>query len=370
MRIGVPKEIKDLEERVGLTPAACRTLVAHGHSVAIEDGAGGGAGYDNAEYRNAGCSIVPSAAAAWDAEMVVKVKEPLPSEFAHLRADLILMAYLHLAANEALTRALLDNRVSAIAFETVELADGTLPILVPMSEIAGRLAIQEAAFFLKTSKGGRGVLLAGLAGAAPARVVVIGAGTSGTAAAKLALAMGAEVTVLDINERRLRDLAAELGGARTEPSTPVSVAEFAARADVVVGAVLVRAARAPKVLTKVMVKAMQPGSVVVDLAVDQGGCFETTRPTSLSDPVYAVDGVIHYAVPNMPGSVPRTSTQALVAAALPYILTLAAEGMAALERDAPLRAGLNTMGGEVTCKPVADAHGLPWGPPLELVKSR
>ncbi|RXZ68157.1 alanine dehydrogenase [Agromyces albus] len=360
MRIGVPAEIKNNEFRVAMTPAGAHALSLRGHEVAIQAGAGVGAGYLDAEYLAAGATIVGTAAEAWSAELVLKVKEPIALEYGFLRPDLILFTYLHLAADLPLTRAILDSGATAIAYETVQLADRTLPLLTPMSEVAGRLAPQEGASHLHASRGGRGVLLAGVPGTAKAKVVVIGGGVAGEQAAASAHGMGADVTVLDISLPRLRELDARYGGAiRTLASSPYEIARQLKDADLVIGAVLVPGAAAPKVVTDEMVAAMRPGTVLVDIAIDQGGCFEGSRPTTHAEPTFRVHDAIFYCVANMPGAVPATATPALTNATLPYTLKIADLGWkAALEADPALAKGLNAVGGRLTNAGVALAHGL------------
>jgi alanine dehydrogenase len=364
MIIGIPKEIKDSEYRVAVPPAGVRELQRHGHRVLVERGAGLGSGFSDEEYAAAGAHLLDQAAEVWgEAEMVVKVKEPLPSEYGHLRPDLILFTYLHLAASEPLTLALLNSGVTGIAYETVEDAAGRLPLLQPMSEVAGRMATQVAAHYLQKPEGGRGILMGGVPGVRPASVVVIGAGTVGTHAAQVALGMGANVTLFDVNLDRLRYLDEVMRGRlTTQYSNQTNIAEAVAHADALIGAVLVPGARAPRLVTREMVAAMPNGSVIVDVAVDQGGCVETTRPTTHSDPTYYEEGVLHYGVANMPGAVPRTSSLALSNATLRYILRIADMGAAAaLESDPGLAKGLNVAGGAIHYPAVAEAFGLPLG---------
>ncbi len=361
MIIGVPKEIKVKENRVSLTPGGAHLLALAGHRILVERGAGEGSGFSDAEYKEGGAEIVPSAEQAWtQAEMVLKVKEPMPSEYPFLRPDLLLFTYLHLAAEEKLTRALMEKRVQAIAYETVELPDGSLPLLTPMSEVAGKMAIQVAAHYLEKTQGGRGKLIGGVPGVRPADVVVVGGGTVGTAAAQVALGMGADVTILDIQIDRLRYLAQVLHGSLTTLySSPYNIANAVQFADVVVGAVLIKGAKAPKLVTRAMVQTMTPGSVIVDVAIDQGGSVETIHPTTHSEPIFEVNGVIHYGVTNMPGAVPRTSTYALSNATLPYVRELADFGFAAaVKRDPALAKGVNVLAGQVTYPAVAEAFGL------------
>jgi alanine dehydrogenase len=370
MIIGVPKEIKDNEYRVSATPGGVHQLVEEGHQVIVEQEAGAGSGFTDEEYAEAGATILSSAAKVWSgAEMVMKVKEPLRTEYGYLREGLLVYTYLHLAANEELTHQLLDQKVTGIAYETVELADGSLPLLTPMSEVAGKMAVQIAAHCLERMNGGRGKLLGGIPGVLPADVVIIGGGTVGTNAALVALGMGANVVIVDINPDRLRYLSDVLrGNLNTLMSSPHNIAEAVKRADVVVGAVLVKGAKAPCLVTREMVMEMKPGSVVVDVAVDQGGCVETTHPTSHSQPTYAVNGVIHYGVPNIPGAVPRTSTYGLSNATLPYALKLAKQGFAAaIKGNAALAQGVNTYDGHVTYQAVADAFGMECRPLSKLL---
>jgi alanine dehydrogenase len=361
MIIGVPKEIKDHEYRVSITPDGVRTLGAAGHVVWVESTAGEGSGFSDEDYRKAGAQIAQSELQIFqDAELIVKVKEPLPSEWGLFRSGQTLFTYLHLAASEKLTRALLDARITAIAYETIELPDGSLPMLWPMSEIAGRMAVQIGAHYLERSHGGQGILLAGIPGVAPAKVLILGAGVVGSAAARIAVGMGAQVTVINQDLERLRRLDDLYGGRLvTLASHQAWIDREVEEADFVIGAVLNRGGRTPRLVSRSVVARMKPGSVVVDVAVDQGGCFETTRPTSHSDPIYVVDGVLHYAVPNMPGIVPRTSTLALTNATLPFIVRLASAGVQrAVRTDPGLAQGVNVINGKVTCKGVAEAHGM------------
>ncbi|TAJ26967.1 MAG: alanine dehydrogenase [Nitrospirae bacterium] len=365
MIVGVPKEIKDQEFRVSLTPDGVATLCAAGHRVWVEPGAGIGSGFRDEDYQKAGAHLARSKAQLFqDAELIVKVKEPLPPEYALFRSGQVLFTYLHLAAEAELTRALVEAKVTAIAYETTESPDGGLPMLKPMSEIAGRMAVQVGARYLERSEGGSGLLLGGVPGVAPANVVVLGAGVVGSAATRMAVGMGAQVTVINLDLERLRDLDELYRGrivtlAANQPWIDRAVAE----ADLAIGGVLVRGAKAPKLVSRSVVSRMKPGSVIVDVSVDQGGCFETTRPTSHSDPVYQVEGVQHYCVPNMPGIVPRTATFALTNATLPFIVRIASTGVArAIHADPGLARGVNVANGAVTCKGVADAQGLPWKP--------
>jgi alanine dehydrogenase len=362
MRIGVPKEIKNREARVALTPAGADALVKAGHAVQIEQGAGIGCGFPDEAYQKAGAAIVKSAADVWSgAEMILKVKEPLPEEYGYFREGLILFAFLHLAAQPDLAKALLRRKVTSFAYETVE-AGGRLPLLLPMSEVAGRMAVQVGARLLEKPQGGSGLLLSGVPGVRRGKVAIIGAGTVGTHAAKIAVGLGAGVTLIDVNPDRLRQLDDLFGrSVQTLLSTPAHIAEAVADADLAIGAVLLPGARAPKLVTEAAVRAMRPGSVVVDVAVDQGGIFETVdRVTTHDCPTYLRYGVVHYAVPNMPGAVPQTSTLALAHAVLPYAMHLAAKGAAeAIRTSEPLRRGLNTAKGAVTHPAIARELGLP-----------
>ncbi len=361
MIIGIPKEMKDNEYRVSLTPAGAHTLVQAGHRVLLETGAGEGSGFPDSEYVAARAETVPTHAGAFEgADMVMKVKEPLPKEYSFLRRGLLLFTYLHLAAEKELTHALMESGTTAIAYETVQLPDNSLPLLTPMSEVAGRMSVQVGAHYLERTGGGRGKLLGGVPGVLPADVVIIGGGTVGTNAAEMALGMGASVLILDVNTDRLRYLSEVLhGNLITLASNPLNIAEAVKRADLVIGAVLVAGAKAPHLVTREMVKTMKPGSVIVDVAVDQGGCVETTRPTSHSDPIFLEDGVIHYCVTNMPGAVPRTSTYALSNATLPYAVRLANKGfIGAVREDPALAKGVNTYKGCVTYSAVAASFGM------------
>ncbi|MGB7624534.1 MAG: alanine dehydrogenase [Terriglobia bacterium] len=361
MIVGVPKEIKDNENRVGLVPAGVRALTDHRHTVWVEAHAGEGSGISDSEYRAAGARITPRAADVWKkAEMIVKVKEPLESEFKHMREGQIIFTYFHLAPMPKLTRALLDRKVTAIAYETIREADGSLPLLTPMSEVAGRMSIQVGAQYLEKINGGRGVLLGGVPGVPPAQVVIIGGGIVGMNAAKMAMGMGAHVTILEKSLNQLRYIDDVFNGrVATLASNAHTIAESAKKADLLVGAVLIPGASAPKVVTRKMIRGMKKGSVIVDVAVDQGGCVETTRPTTHSHPTFFVDGVLHYCVANMPGAVPRTSTFALTNATLPYGLALANHGfLKAMKASAALREGVNTYRGHLTYEAVARAQRL------------
>jgi alanine dehydrogenase len=365
MIIGVPKEIKDGEGRVAIVPAGVEQLVREGHEVVIEAGAGAGAGIADAHFAAAGAALLPDAAAVWErAGLLMKVKEPLPPEYPLMRRGQLLFCFLHLAPLPALTGELLDRGVRAFAFETIQLPDGSLPLLVPMSQVAGKLATQTAAAFLQAERGGRGVLLGGVPGVRRGRVAVLGGGTAGTEAARVACGMGAEVTVLDSSGARLARLA-DLFGDRvtTLVSGPRAVREAAAWCDALIGAVLVPGARAPRLVTRETLRGMGRGSVLVDVSIDQGGVAETSRPTSHSAPVFVEEGVLHYCVPNMPGSVPVTSTYALAAATLPWCARLATPGLPGLlGRDPALARGAATWDGALLCGPVAEAQGRPCAP--------
>lgn len=359
MRVGCPKEIKNHEYRVGLTPGAVREYVAHGHEVIIETGAGAGIGADDGAYQAAGASIVGTASEIFErSDMVVKVKEPQPGEWAQLREDQLLYTYLHLAPDPAQTKGLVDSGVTAIAYETVTDGRGGLPLLAPMSEVAGRLGIQAGATALQKANGGRGVLLGGVPGVLPAKVTIIGGGVVGLNSAKMAVGLGADVTILDRSIPRLRELDDIFNGrVHTRYSTIEALEDEVFSADVVIGAVLIPGAAAPKLVTREMLGGMKQGAVIVDVAIDQGGCFETSKATTHSEPTYEVDGIVHYCVANMPGAVPVTSAHALNNATLHYGLMLADKGLSALAEDAHLRAGLNVHKGRITNKPVADALG-------------
>lgn len=369
MLVGVPREIKDNESRVALTPAGVAELVHHGHQVVAERGAGADSGFTDTEYEGAGAELVDTHEAVFArAEMIVKVKEPIASEYGLLRAGQLLFTYLHLAADEALTRALVARGVTALAYETVEV-ERTLPLLTPMSEVAGRMAVQVGAHYLEKTHGGRGQLLGGVPGVRPSNVVIIGGGVVGTNAALMALGAGAAVTILEKSADRLRYLSEILhGNLYTVMSNRQNVAHAVSYADLLIGAVLIPGAKAPKLVSEAMIRTMRPGSVVVDVAIDQGGCIETARPTSHSAPTYDVGGVIHYCVTNMPGAVPRTSTYALSNVTLPYTLKLADQGfVVAVRRDPALAKGVNVYAGRVTYEAVAAAFGLPYTPLAELL---
>ncbi|QZT35439.1 alanine dehydrogenase [Caldalkalibacillus thermarum TA2.A1] len=366
MIIGVPKEIKNNENRVALSPAGVQVLVTAGHQVVMETDAGLGSGFTNEQYQQAGAQILHTAQDVWHtADMVMKVKEPLPEEYAFFRPGLILFTYLHLAAEEKLTKALLDNKVTAIAYETIQLADGSLPLLTPMSEVAGRMAVQVGTQFLEKPRGGKGILIGGVPGVSPGRVVIIGGGVVGTNAAKMAMGLGAQVTILDINPDRLRELDDLYGGRLvTLVSNSYNIEMAVREADLLIGAVLIPGARAPKLVSEEIVQQMASGSVIVDVAIDQGGSIETIdRVTTHSHPTFVKHGVVHYAVANMPGAVPRTSTLALANVTVPYALKIANLGVAnALQEDSALALGVNTIDGHLTYKAVAEAHQLPYTP--------
>jgi alanine dehydrogenase len=364
MRIGVAKEIKTDEYRVALTPAGARELVGKGHEVLVETTAGEGSSFADADYEQNGARIV-SVDEAWNAsELLLKVKEPIASEYPRLREGLVLFTYLHIAADEPLTRALVESGVTAVAYETVETEDRRLPLLAPMSEIAGRLSTQAGAAFLEKPAGGRGLLLGGVPGVQPGRVVVIGGGIVGYNAAIIALGLGAQVTILDRSIDRMRHLDEILSGrVSLVMSSTLQIESSVQEADLVIGAVLVPGARAPKLVTRDMLKVMKPGAVIVDVAIDQGGCFETSKATTHSNPVYDVDGIVHYCVANMPGGVPITSTKALTNATLPYVEAIAELGIArAVLRDPALARGVNVLEGKITYEAVAEAHGLEYTP--------
>ena len=361
--VGVPKEIKDLEGRVSMQPDGVTELVHHGHEVLVQSGAGGGAGFTDEEYEAAGARLVDGPDEVFaSADLIVKVKEPVPEEYDRFREGQQLFTYLHLAADKGLTEFLMEKKIDAIAYETVELPDGSLPLLTPMSEVAGRMAVQAAAHHLESPNGGAGLLLGGVPGTPAAKVTIIGGGISGTEAAKIALGMRAIVRVLDINPKRLAYLSDIFEG-RVDLVIPnrARTASYVAESDVVIGAVLVAGAKAPKLVSREMIASMRPGSVVADIAIDQGGCFETSRPTTHSEPTYVEEGVVHYCVANIPGAVARTSTLALTSVTLPYLIRIADEGVeGASSADPNLAKGLSTLDGELVHGPVAEAHGLPY----------
>ncbi|APX91839.1 alanine dehydrogenase [Halomonas sp. 1513] len=370
MQIAVPKEIKNHEYRVALTPTGARELSGRGHAVVVQAGAGEGAGFSDADYQAAGASIEADVAALWEsAELILKVKEPQPDEVARLTPEQTLFTYLHLAAEETLTRGLMQSGATCIAYETITGADGGLPLLAPMSAVAGRMAIQAGAHSLEKAQGGAGILLPGVPGVAPAKVTVIGGGVVGENAARMALGLGAEVTILDKSLARLEVLDDRYQGRiRTVYSTADALDRASRESDLIVGAVLIAGAAAPKLITREMLADMKPGSVLVDVAIDQGGCFETSRATTHAEPTYIVDGVVHYCVANMPGAVARTSTQALTNATMPFVLALADKGwQQALADDRHFLPGLNVHDGQVTYRAVAEAFGLEYVDPASLL---
>ena len=363
MIIGVPREIKDNEARVGVTPAGVKALTEAGHTVLVETQAGAQSGFPDEEYQNAGAEIVGEAGPVWGkSDTVVKVKEPIEKEYVFLREGLVLFTYLHLAPLPGLTDKLLESKVIGIAYETVRDRQGTLPLLTTMSEVAGRMSVQVGATYLEKERGGRGILLGGVPGVPPAHVTIIGGGVVGTNAAKIALGFGAKTTIVDVNLSRLRELDDIFGGRlSTLASNSYNVAQATREADLVIGGVLIPGATAPKLVTRAMVAQMKKGAVIVDVAIDQGGCVETARPTSHSNPSYVVDGVVHYCVTNMPGAVPHTSTLALTNSTFPYLLRIANQGAReALRQDAGLAEGLNTWLGTLTYRGVAESQQRPW----------
>jgi alanine dehydrogenase len=371
MIIGVPREIKDNEARVGVTPAGVKALTEAGHTVLVETQAGEQSGFPDAEYQNAGAEIVGDAGNVWGkSETVVKVKEPIETEYVFFREGLVLFTYLHLAPLPKLTDKLLESKVIGIAYETVRDRQGTLPLLTPMSEVAGRMSVQVGATYLEKERGGRGILLGGVPGVPPAHVTIIGGGVVGTNAAKIALGFGAKVTLVDVNLNRLRDLDDIFGGRLyTLASNSYNIAQATREADLVIGGVLIPGATAPKLVTRGMVSQMKKGAVIVDVAIDQGGCVETARPTSHSTPSYVVDGVVHYCVTNMPGAVPHTSTLALTNSTFPYLMRMANQGVKeALGQDAGLAAGLNTWLGALTYQGVAESQNRSWTPAADLIR--
>ena len=363
MKIGVPREIKDNEARVGVTPAGVKALSEAGHTVLVETQAGAQSGFPDAEYQRAGAEIVGEAGAVWSSsETVVKVKEPIEKEYVYFREGLVLLTYLHLAPLQELTDKLLEAKVIGIAYETVRDRRGTLPLLTPMSEVAGRMSVQVGAAYLEKERGGRGILLGGVPGVLPAHVTILGGGVVGTNAAKVALGFGAKVTIVDVNLNRLRELDDIFGGRLyTLASNSYNLAHATQEADLVIGGVLIPGATAPRIVTRAMVAGMKKGAVIVDVAIDQGGCVETARPTSHSNPSFVVDGVVHYCVTNMPGAVPHTSTLALTNATFPYLLRIANLGAReALRQDAGLAEGLNTWLGKLTYRGVGESQQRPW----------
>jgi alanine dehydrogenase len=363
MKVGVPKEIKSAERRVAATPSGVKALTDHGHKVFVEAGAGIGSGFVDDEYLQAGAEMCERAQDVWtEAEMILKVKEPIEPEFSWMRPGQILFTYLHLAADQELTEKLLDKKVVGIAYETVQLEDGTLPLLAPMSEVAGALSIQMGAYCLEAKNGGKGILLSGLPGIKPARVTIIGGGVAGLAAAMVAEGIGARTYILDINSSRLRYIREVMGGrVLTLKSNPASIEEECLVSDLVIGAVLVPGAKAPKLISRDLVRRMQPGSAIVDVSVDQGGCAETTRPTTHEAPIYIEEEVVHYCVANMPGAVPRSSAIALTNETFTYTLAIAEKGwQKAMADDPTLKCGLNVCDGHVIFVPVAECFGLPY----------
>lgn len=371
MRIGVPKELLNSENRVAMTPAGTHNLVTNGHTVIVETNAGEGSGFTDEEYREAGATIATHAKDAWDVDMVLKVKEPTEDEYQYFREGLIIFAYLHLAPELKLTKKLLETGVTGVAYETVQMPNRSLPLLAPMSEVAGRMATQIGSQYLEKTKGGKGILLAGVTGVDRGRVTIIGGGQAGANAARVAIGLGAHVNILDLSVDRLRQLDEIFGNSiQTLVSNPYNIEAAVVESDLVIGAVLIPGARAPKLVTEEMVKKMQPGSVLVDIAIDQGGIFETSdRITTHDNPIHVKHDVIHYAVANMPGAVPRTSTMALTNVTIPYALQIANKGLerACLE-DESLRLGLNTYKGEVTYRAIAEAQDLQYVDPLTLLQ--
>ncbi len=363
MIVGVPKEVKDHEARVGLVPSGVATLTEAGHRVLVETQAGTGSSLPDKEYADAGAEILASAAEVWNkSELVVKVKEPQPGEYGFFRPELILFTYLHLAPLPELTRKLLDSKISSVAYETIRERDGSLPLLTPMSEVAGRMAVQVGAQYLEKPNGGRGILLGGVPGVAPANVVILGGGVVGHQSAKMAVGLGAHVTIIDRNMDRLRQLD-DIYSSQvvTLASNSLTIRETLRQADLVIGAVLIPGASAPRLVRRDMVQAMRKGAVMVDVAIDQGGCFETSHATTHTDPVYFVDGVLHYCVSNMPAAVPHTSTFALTNATFPYLAELCAKGLErACQENAAIREGMNTYRGHITYPGVAESQGLAW----------
>jgi alanine dehydrogenase len=369
--VGVPREIKDQEGRVSLQPDGVVELVHHGHEVVVESGAGKGSGFTDEEYARAGARVVGSADEVFaSSDLIVKVKEPVPEEYDRFREGQELFTYLHLAADRQLTEFLMDRKINSIAYETVELPDGSLPLLAPMSEVAGRMSVQAAAHCLESPQGGAGLLLGGVPGTPAAKITIIGGGVVGTEAAKIAVGMRAMVNVLDVNPKRLAYLSDIFGG-RIDLVIPnrARTAAYVEESDVVIGAVLVHGAKAPKLVSREMVASMRPGSVIVDVAIDQGGCIETARPTTHSEPTYVEEGVIHYCVANIPGAVARTSTLALTSVTLPYLIKIADEGVeGAAVSDPVLAKGLSTLGGNLVSEPVAEAHDLSYTDPEKLLR--
>ena len=365
MKEGIPKEIKNNENRVGMTPSGVAELVKHGHSVVVQHTAGEGSGFSDDEYKRAGASILANIEDVYaEAEMIVKVKEPIEPEYKLIRKGQVLFTYFHFACDRPLTDAMLQSGATCIAYETVEKDDRSLPLLIPMSEVAGRMATQNGAYYLQKTKGGKGKLMAGVPGVKPAKVLVLGGGTVGEAAARIAAGMGADVTITDVSLPRLKQLAAELpANVHTLYSSEHNIRKELPDVDVVIGSVLIPGDAAPKLITRDMLSLMEPGTVLVDVAIDQGGCFETSRPTTHSEPIYIIDGIVHYAVANIPGAVPNTSTTALTNATLRYALALADKGwQQACRDDKSLLRGVNIVGGKCTYEAVAKVWGLPYTP--------
>lgn len=363
MIIGIPKEIKNNENRVGMTPAGVSELIRHGHTVYVQHTAGEGSGFSDADYESTGAKILPDIADVYStADMIIKVKEPIAPEYPLIKEGQLLFTYFHFASDRTLTEAMIKTKATCIAYETVELPDRSLPLLIPMSEVAGRMSIQEGARFLEKPQGGKGILLGGVPGVKPAKVLILGAGTVGTNAAQMAAGLGADVTITDINLKRLRQLDDILPkNVKTLYSTRHNIEAELPTTDLVVGSVLIPGDKAPHLITRDMLKLMRPGTVLVDVAIDQGGCFETSHPTSHSEPVYEIDGIVHYAVANIPGAVPYTSTLALTNATLPYAVALADKGwQQACKDNKALALGLNMTDGKITYKAVADVWGLPY----------
>jgi alanine dehydrogenase len=371
MIIGVPKEIKDNESRVGITPAGVKALTEAGHKVLVQTQSGTQSGFPDDEYQNAGAEIVGDAGYVWGkSEMVVKVKEPIEPEYPYFRENLVLFTYLHLAPLPDLTTRLLDSKVIGIAYETVRDRQGTLPLLTPMSEVAGRMSVQVGASYLERERGGRGILLGGVPGVPPAHVCILGGGVVGTNAARIALGFGAKTTLIDVNLNRLRELDDIFNGRLyTLASNSYNIEQATREADLVIGGVLIPGATAPKLVTRAMISRMKKGAVIVDVAIDQGGCIETAKPTSHSNPSYTIDGVVHYCVTNMPGAVPHTSTLALTNSTFPYVMRIAAKGVReALKQDAGFADGLNTWLGKLTYRGVAESQQRPWTAASEVLK--
>lgn len=365
MKVGIPKEIKNNENRVGMTPSGVAELVKHGHSVVVQHTAGEGSGFSDDEYKRAGASILANIEDVYaEAEMIVKVKEPIEPEYKLIRKGQVLFTYFHFACDRPLTDAMLQSGATCIAYETVEKDDRSLPLLIPMSEVAGRMATQNGAYYLQKTKGGKGKLMAGVPGVKPAKVLVLGGGTVGEAAARIAAGMGADVTITDVSLPRLKQLSAELpANVHTLYSSEHNIRKELPDVDVVIGSVLIPGDAAPKLITRDMLSLMEPGTVLVDVAIDQGGCFETSRPTTHSEPIYIIDGIVHYAVANIPGAVPNTSTTALTNATLRYALALADKGwQQACRDDKSLLRGVNIVGGKCTYEAVAKVWGLPYTP--------